>query len=350
MGNRPAPATVITRREQPVTWVNGNKQVIPLSRNLFSRGVILELTATPTLTGVNNTVANTQLGDEWAVVSKLEIFVNSATLLFSCAGADLKRLLSIMYGHRPRIQQNLGDGSTANPVLDSTVYIPYLNPRSRRPFDTLLAAPQFTDYRLEVTWATEATPGTAINSAATAYTTNPNLNVWQRVQSAPVDANGNVLMPQFFRRMLKTPVVFAGANQDFPKQLNTGPIYRGLVLNQQNAGGTADSTGILTNVRVDNGATVYKDIAFQVEQQWSQFNWDIFEEEFAASTGIWTQSNGAVNSKQLPQAWTFVDFCEDGYMSEAIDTQSVGDTFVHFNVNAATTVNMFTQELIRANY
>jgi hypothetical protein len=344
----PGPATVITRRQQVVTFVAGNKQVVPLTKNLFVRGVFLRLTAQPTLTGANNTVANTALGDEWGCVTKVEIIANSATVLFSASGSDLKPLMRIMgsgflAGHNPRIQPNLGDGATANPVLDSTVFIPFINPRSRRPFDTLLFAAELSDFRLEVTFATD---WTSINTAATAWTAQPQIEVYTREQSAPVGPNGKIILPQFYRRVLKTPLVFAGANPSFDKQLNTGPIYRGVVINVNN-NTTQESATILTNVKVTNGATTYLDQAYNPLQAKINQDWDINEMQFAAATGIWTQSAGAVSPKAVPNAWAFVDFCEDGYMSEAIDTQAVGDTFMNFAMNAAGTVNMLTQELVR---
>src|SRR4051812_36356216 len=87
-----APATVITRRQPPVAYLAGQKQVVQLSRNLPMRGIGLRLTATPTLTGVNNTVANTALGDEWNAVTKAELFVNGGTPIFSVPGSALKTL------------------------------------------------------------------------------------------------------------------------------------------------------------------------------------------------------------------------------------------------------------------
>lgn len=339
----PGPATVISRRQVPITYVAGGKQIIPLTKNLFIRGIMLHLTATPTLTGANNTVANTGLGDEWACVSKVEIIANSATVLFSAAGSDLKPISRIMNGHNPRIQTNLGDGATANPVLDSTVFISFLNPRSRRPFDTILFGNELSDLRMEVTFTAD---WTAINSAATAWTTQPAISVYTREQSAPTDASGNIILPQFYRRVLKTPIVFAGANSDFPKQLNTGPIYRGLLLNQTTAA-PVESHTLLTNVKVSNGATTYIDSEYASIQAKGNQDWDVNEFQFAAATGIWTQSPGAVSSKSDVLSWAFLDFCEDGYMSEAIDTQAVGDTFVNFNMSGAGTINVLTQELVR---
>lgn len=340
----PGPATVITRRQQAVTYISGNKQVVPITKNLFIRGILLNLTVTPTLTGGNNTVANTVLGDEWGCVSKVEIIANSATVLFSCAGSDLKPLSRIMAGHNPRIQTNLGDGATANPPLDSTVFIPFINPRSKRPFDTLLFASELSDLRLEVTFTTD---WTSINSAATAWTAQPNINVYTREQSAPVDPkSGKIILPQFYRRVLKTPVVFAGANPSFDKQLNTGPIYRGLLLNVT-TNATTENHASLTNVKVTNGATTYLDIPYNPQQAKANQDWDINEFQSVAATGIWTQGKGGVATNADPLSWSFIDFCEDGYMSEAIDTQAVGDTFVNMAVGGACTINILTQELVR---
>lgn len=390
----PGPATVITRRQQPITYVQGAKQVIPLSRNLFTRGLLLRLTETPTVTAANNTVANTQYGDEWASVAKVEVFANSATLLFSAAGSDLKPLTRIMAGHQPRMQTNLGDAQTANPVLDSSIYIPFINPRSRRPLDTILFAGELSDFRLEVTFAADVTGGTSVNSAATGWTAQPLLEVYTREQSAPINpATGQIALPLFFRRVLKTPIVFAAANADFPQKLNTGPIYRGLILNQFNAG--ADTTANIVNIKVENGATTFLDESYNSLQAYKNQENDIDELQFmfgqtnllndtsgtatngqtivdvgaafnqatlnqnfanvvaAINRQQWLQSPGMVSNKGNPLSWCYVDFCDqeakgvNGYMSEALDTQALGDTFLHLNVAGAGTVNVFTQELVR---
>ena len=340
------PATTIWRRQQPVVYAAGTKTMIPVTRGLCFRYMALHLTATPTITGANNTVANTGLGDEWACVSKIELIANGTTVLFSAAGSDLKQLQKILLGQRPRVQPNLGDGATANPVLDSTVIIPFLNPKSRRPFDTLLYTGEMSDLRLEVTFTADAT---AINSAATGWTAQPVIEVFTREQTIPLDpTTGAPMLPNFYRRMLKIPFQISGANPAARYQLNTGPIYRGAILNVL-SGALAESATILTNVKTFSGPTVFSDMTYNSLEAVGKELTNTPDDQAPLSTGIWIQSAGEVSSKRVVQSWAFSDFCEDGYMSEALDTDSIGDTFFEFNVNAAATINIFTQELLRIN-
>lgn len=335
------PALVFWRRQTPITYAANTKQIVPISRGNMMRYIAFRLTCAPTLTGANNTVANTGLGDEWACVAKLELYINGTTLIFSASGSDLKMLQKEMLGQMPRRQQNLGDGATANPALDSTVIIPFLNPRSLRPMDTLLWTGEMSDFRVEVTFTADQT---AINSAATAWTTQPTIEVYTNEQSVPLDAAGNAILPGFYRRVLKIPQQIAGANAAARFQLNTGPIYRGFILNETSGGN--ESHSVLTNVKVYSGGTQYLDMGAEPLQQIaSQLN-RISDDEFALSTGIWIQSSGEVSSKRDLRGWRFVDFANDGYMSEAINTDNIGDLFIEYNVTGAATINLFTQELL----
>lgn len=343
VANRSAgPATVITRRQTPVIYAANAKQIVPLTKQLAWRCMYLRLTCQPTLTAANNTGANTQIGDEWGVISKIELIANGTTVLFSCAGSDLKNLSKILNGDFPRVQTNLADGVTANPSLDSTLKIPFINPRSRRPFDTLLFTGEMSDLRLEVTWADY----TKINSAATAWTTQPVLEVFTREQTLPTDANGNPILPAFYRRMLKLPFQISGANAAARYQLNTGPIYRGIVLNELN-GTPAESHTVCTNVKVYSGATTFIDVTAAALYEFGNSEAQIMPTEYGLSAGGFFQSTGQASASADPRSWRWLDFCEDGYMSEAIDTDSIGDTFIEFNVNAASTMQLFTQELLR---
>lgn len=336
------PVTVISRRQTPVTFASGAKQIVTLTRQLAYRYMTLRLTAQPTVAGASNTAANTKLGDEWGIIAKVELIANGTTTLFSCAGSDLKNLSRVLLGINPRISTNLADGATANPALDSTVVIPFLNPLSRRPMDTLLYTGEMTDLRLEVTWNTD---WTSINSAASAWTVQPSLEVYTREQTLPTDPSGNAILPNFYRRMLKIPVQISGANQAFRYQLNTGPIYRGLLLNELN--GATESNTLLTNVKVFSGATQFVDMAGPALYGYGNILPQANFMQFGAAAGGFFQSTGQASSSGNPQSWRWLDFCEDGYMSEALDTSAIGDTFIEFNVSGAANIQVFTQELLR---
>lgn len=349
-GRVAGPATVITRRQQPVTFASGTKQVIQLTRGLAYREMWLHLTVQPTITAPNNTVANAALGDEWGCITKIELIANGTTTLFSLAGSDLRMMHSLMKGGGviPKVNNTLGDVTTANPSLDSTVVVPFLNPRSLRPFDTLLYTGEMSDLRLEITWAASFT---SINSAATAYTTNPLLEVYTREQTLPVDpTSGDPQLPQFYRRVLKIPFQISGANSAARYQLNTGPIYRGLVLTGLN-GSLVETAGAFSNVKVFSGPTTFADIGEPVLYDAGNWKGNIPYDETKIFTTLAqvsvAQGKMEVSAARNPRAWYWLDFADDGYMTEALDTDSIGDTYLEFNTPAAATVNIITQELLR---
>lgn len=344
------PATVITRRQTPVTYAAGSKQVIQLVRGLCFREMYLRLTATPTLTAANNTCAKAKLGDEWGIITKIELIVNGTTTLFSMSGSDLRMANRILKGGiAPKVSTNLGDVTTANPILDSTIVVPFLNPRSVRPFDTLLYTGELSDARIEVTWGAD---WTSINGSATAWTTQPLLEVYTREQTIPVDGNGNPMLPNFYRRTQKIPVTIAAANSAFRYQLPTGPIYRGVILNGLNAT-PIEAVGTFSNLKVYSGPTTFMDIGetplYQAGNWKARIPYDGVPQFTTLAQVAVAQSNGDVSTARVLGSWYWVDFADDGYMSEAIDTDSIGDTFLEFNTPAAATINIITQELIRIN-
>jgi hypothetical protein len=331
------------------------------------------------------------LGDEWAIVSKVELIANGTTVLFSCAGSDLRPISRILKGGiSPKVSVNLGDGVTANPVLDSTVVIPFLNPRSTRPFDTLLYTGEMSDLRLEVTFTAD---WTAINASASAWTTNPQIEIYTREQTLPLDpGSGAPMLPNFYRRMLKVPITISAANSAFRYQLNTGPIYRGFILNGLSSS-NVEGTGNFTNFKVFSGPTTFMDIAETV--LYSAGNWKAripfeqvcrdnpnilnntggtasatFATILAAATytqadlvaiqnalselalindQAYYQNHGDCSPTRVMGSWYWADMADDGYMTESLDTDSIGDTYLEFNTPGAANVNVFTQELLRIN-
>lgn len=356
MARTAGPATVITRRQIPVTYAAGAKQVIQLTRGLAYREMYLHLTATPTLTAANNTAAKAKLGDEWGSITKIELIANGTTTLFSMAGSDLRMFHMIMASSISdssqvmKVSSNLGDVTTANPILDSTVVVPFLNPRSTRPFDTLLYTGEMSDLRLEVTWATD---WTSINGSATAWTTQPLLEVYTREQTLPVNpTSGQPILPNFYRRVLKVPITIAAANSAYRYQLNTGPIYRGFVINGLN-GTPIEAVGTFTNVRLFSGPTTFMDIGETT--LYSAGNWkakipfgQVPQFTTLAQVAV-AQGNLDVSTARIPGSWYWMDLADDGYMTEALDTDSIGDTFLEFNTPAAATINILSNELLRIN-
>src|SRR4051812_7444674 len=101
-----------TKKQPQAVWQSNNQKVsVEISRGMAIREIHLRLKGQPTLTGANNTVANTLLGDEWGVVKKIEVFTNGSNPLVSLTGQQLKNLNRFWYDTLPPFTPTLGDGA-----------------------------------------------------------------------------------------------------------------------------------------------------------------------------------------------------------------------------------------------
>jgi hypothetical protein len=117
--------------------------------------------------------------------------------------------------------------------------------------------------------------------------------------------------------------------------------------------GNVEQPGTFTNIRVFSGPTTFMDIGEPVLYSGGNWYGGIFYDQFPvfttlAQTAI-AQGRGEVSLLRDCRSWYWLDFADDGYMTEALDTDSIGDTFLEFNTPAAANINIFTNELLRIN-
>jgi hypothetical protein len=322
------------RKQQPVTYVSGAKQVIQLSRGMIYREMYLNLTCTPTLSAANNTIANAAKGDQWGVVKRIDIVANASDIIRSFTGEQLWFLNRFYYGFNPRVFSILGDGATANPVLDSTLIIPFWSPRSAKPMDTCLDSRELSDLRLEITWGTF----TDVNSAATAWTTNPQIVVGS-LEAFGIDGPFNLA------RVTQVQVTPAGANTGLRVDLPVGPQYRGLLINTTTGGN--DTTGLVTNVKLISGTTVFYDQSEGMIRDTFHLRNDLlfpFTRPTAAGIGFIPRAlNSPANNQD---AWYGIELVTDGYTTEAIDTYGFSEFYLELALSAAATVNILPLTII----
>lgn len=332
-------ALVVTRRQQPVTYTgSGQKQIVQLNKGLLYRALMLRLTGAATTTIANNTAALTSLGDEWGVIKKVEIIANGSDVLFSMSGNDLWWYNRLWYDTFPHVTPTIGDGATANPAFDSTLIIPFWSPRSSKKIDTALFSGEFSDFRLEITWGTF----TDINSAATAFTTNPVVEVGSTEQEPSV-------LPPVLRRIIKYVQQPAGANAAFRIPLDVGPMYRGFLINTTNTAGTTESAAQFSNVKLVSGSTVYADISEPMLQQSGNLLYGIPFGIEKTTAGIAYQTTPRISTSSSQAAWYNFDLVQDGYLTEAINTSSLSELYLEFNVTGACTINVLASQLIPLN-
>lgn len=329
----------IFRKQIPHLWAGVNATSIQqLNKSLGVREFYLRLNCQPTLTAANNTVALTAKGDEWGVVKRIRLLANSSDVLFDCTGDQLWWLNRQYFGNAPKPVVGLGDAATANPAIDSTLVLPLWATRAMKPMDAVFDSGGLTDFRFEITWGTF----TDINSAATAWTQQPTLFI---------ASHENELTPAFYPPVIKRQVtqqqIVAGVSTAFRFPLDVGPMYRGFLINATtNATPAVDTAGLITNIRLVSGSTIFADIDEGTLQQAMTLRSDTpFGVEFTAA-GVPYQTNLRVNASANPKAWYNLDLVTDGWLSEAINTARFNEFYIEFATSAACQINVISQQFL----
>jgi len=331
-------ALPIRRKNPPSTFKGaGVTDIVPLLKQNVIRALALRLTVQPTLTGANNTVANTLKGDEWGCITKIRIVANGSDVLLDVSGDDLWWINRLVYGSQPRVQVTLGDGATANPSLDSTLLVPFWLLRSFKPMDGALESFRLTNLQIEITYGTF----TLINSAATAYTANPQVEI----SLLEVEPTAQYI-PPFIGRTYQQVKDDAAAQTDGRFVLDSGPYYRGLLLNFSTVNtGLADIANALTNLKLVIGSTVVCDLSgpalLAIGELGNSLNPGI---EFA-TTGIASQTKLRISGSSTPLGWYWLNLCDDGYMTESLSTPSSGDAALVYSTTGAARLKVIAFQL-----
>lgn len=298
---------------------NANKQE-DLPRGFILRELHLQLECTPTIAAAANIAANIAKGAEWGVIKNIAIIANGSQVIKTFSGSDLFWQNYYWYGDPPQVTAGLLDTGTANPVIKSRLILPFWMPRSKKPFDTALDTSKMSDLKIEIQWGTF----TDINTAATAWTTEPKLKV-SAIDSFGVGINNSVWKNN------KIQQIIPASNTGHQVRLPVGEIYRGFYINT--IVDSLDSSAVLNNIKLKTGNTTLID----------------FEAEFLRETtrlrmGVHRPFNGTGYSKiQVGNANAYgahywVDLVTDGSLIEAFDTFAQNELNLEFDLNKVGTV------------
>lgn len=327
--------TPIWRKQNPlVSGGTAGQQISKLTKTLVYRQLALEFTGAPTLTLANNTAANTLMGDEWALLTNLQLQANGSDVFRNMSGDDLWWLNWFWYGQPPATTATIGDGATANPAFDSTLILPFWYPGAFHPFDTLVDSGRFNDFTLAATFAS----WTALNASATAWTTNPQISVTSHEQLLPADPADHPKLNLVVKKYTNIP---GGANTSYRIPLDAGVSYSRFLINVKKSDGTADCgsttyatalTSLISNVKVVGaGGRVYSDQA--VAQAFQECR---IRKTLAQS--VTRRSQGSSSA-----AWFEIDLCPDGRLGEAMPNPA--DAYLEFNVVANCQINVLASIL-----
>lgn len=375
------PAFNFQTRKLNLPFQANGKTVDRIPKDGIIRSLVFRLSGQLTLTAANNTRANTLLGDAMNVIQRLEIVANNNTIR-SLPGHAIMPLMRWYYDMRPKVSTQLGDAvsngaatGTANPFFDVVFCIPFWLPKSFKSLEYALPAHLLNDLRVEVTWGTF----TSINSAATAFTINPSLEV-SSFYSTPVD--GEFAMT----RLSPVSTTFSAANQRARVNISTGPMYRGFAIQCRNSAGTVENPFFTTalqttfddllniatpganqgirNVKLLSSDTNYIDLSESVVNQEFYITHDIpFAQNFgfnkaavaaptdlgtniATSNQAWSDVPIEVSPNRSDRAWSFIDMVRDGYNTEMLNTFGWSELFFEFDLQGAQTIDIYPIEVI----
>ena len=291
-----------------VPYSDSTTQQFALQRGQVYRSILLHLTGAPTVTAANNAPANLGRMEAWSLLKNIQIQIGS-NVIRSFSGDELAVMNHFFFPGcpTPAREATYGDGQTANPAFDRWLEIPFWMFRCVNPDGTLLDARVLAQMTLQVQYG----KWTDINSAATAWTTSPTLEIWQRyVFAAPNDTTS---LPGPYATWESTPMVtpYAAAIKNAQIQLPVGDIYRGFFMNANVAG--VDTTGILNEFRLQSGSTTYVDI-----------NETGLRAQFALMAGgdVYGPAGSGLSRSTAFNigAWYWWDHAMSGRLAEGIDT------------------------------
>lgn len=325
---------------------------IKVDRGDVLRKISLELKQQPTVTTGNSVVANVQPGDDWAALSRVVLRANGSDVLFSAPGQAIPMINYFLSGGKwPQMAAPLGDGATANPVLDTTMYLdfePYIN---AKPSDTWLWTQPLTALDLDFTYAANAA---AVVTGATAYTANPNINVngtftslgFKQGMNASGQAVNAPYYPPVGMRIVTYSQVLAGANPQFRFNLDSGRFsYRSLIIQATTTANPAvDTGGLFTNFKVVNGSQTYMNVTEPILNSMTYQN--IRRPQLKTSAGIVYNATPRISASSSTAGWYHADFCTDGRLQEAIPTNNTDQFYAEFNIASACTINIFAVQLL----
>lgn len=347
---RPAPTVQYNPGPTPQTVLLPTANVI--------RKLWVTMTSQPTLTSGNNTVAKTLPGDDLAGYY-FKLRYNGGDTALSLNGRLLwlmNKFILSKAKQNPQLNTNLGDGATANPSLSSTLQLPIFEcPINARPSDTWLWPGSLSALNLDISFPTN---WLAINGSATAWTTNPavqieglfsTLGVRQSTSAKnPALTAGSFIYPGYGARMVVQTQNFSGSGNNQQINLPSGRFgYRGILIEvTTTASPPVETAALVSNIQLTNGnVETLVDIP---EPVLNAISYDGGARNFqSATTGISYSVSGQISPDVSNYACYWIDLCPDGWLQESVWTNSNDQLALNFNVAGACTINVVPYQILQ---
>lgn len=319
-------------RKGNVIFADNTTQQFQLDRGQVYREIILHLTGAATVTAGNNTGANLRRMECWSLLKNIQILIGS-NVIRSFSGDELAMTnYFFLSGGFPKRETTFGDGATANPSFDRCLTIPFWMPKSVNPDATLLDARAIAQLTLQVQWGT----WTDINSAATGWTTQPVLEIWQRFVFPPPGDATTLRGP--FATWMATPLVtpYPAAVKNAQIILPVGDVYRGFMMNTSVGSPAVDTPGILNEFRWKSGSTIYADLTEEVLREQAAMYSGTYDLYLRDGSGRKISASTSFNIL----AWYLWDHAMSGRLSEGVDTMGFAQMTLENDLTGQANANL----------
>lgn len=313
-----------------------------LPRNFIYRGFILTISGTLTVTGANNTAANTVMGDVWNALQNIQFQFNGTPTWRNFDGPTLWWINRLLLENNfcPTPPPLIGDGATANPTFEAQLYVPTWLPGLWEQFQFALPANLLNSFQVRFTYG----QATNINALATGLSlslrmeADVQLDAMVGADGKPINYNPTLWFP------VQQNVAVGAATNGFRLPMPTSNSYRGILVRCRNAGGTAESA-LLSALRLKTTGDVYYDRSgSSVRQETNCY----YNRAVATPRSAGSSING----------WYWMDLLterEQAYVSEALPTtlkapngslNKLSDLWIEVDTSAACILDAYAFQLV----
>jgi len=308
--------------EPTIEYVANSERTIKIDRGFNIRELAIKLTANINVasSGDTTTRANIVASGIWGLIRNIRLKLNSNNNIRDFSG-DILQMLNWFYYNQGDLDalNVVGIAADGSQIVETTLLIPLWMVDSRKPIDTMLAAPILSDLSLTVNWGNAANVGTGTGFEISSAT----LEVSKLVSyglNGPF--NTQVL------NVIEENTV--GVSSRFQVELPVGNLYRSFLIGQQTSAGV-DDPGNIKNVRLFSGGTDYFNLDFEAYQNWQKRR--NRQTQYLDSTAA--LDTNFVSSNRDLDAWLYVDLVTDGLMSETLNTTGFSTLKLEFDVTGA---------------
>lgn len=297
---------------------SGQVSTIELPRSLFFKKLYLRLSGTISVTvGGTAVVAEAPL----RLIRKIEIVGDGVKTLISRTANDLFREMHILEGKQPELTGPAGFGIQANTPIAALIPIPFEAVRMRSPVDSYLDPRGYESLQLRITWGAITdiiTGGTATVNAGT---------IVDVLAEQTIAGEANIA----FRRILTYDEnAIAGVSSALTFNIPRNGLLAGILFH-------ADVDGVPNDALI-NSLTIKSD---NTNLHADRLVWETFRKANVMDFNLDSSVFGSgING------YVYLNFCEDGMLSSALNTYNLNTLQVIYDCNAPGAVRFVRQSYV----